>query len=113
MRYTKELGLISIPGAMTPTEIISAHSFGADIVKLVPAGTLGFKYIKDISEPISHVKLCATSGITEESLGEYLDLGFVGAGISGLLSDKRCIESGDFAQIQRRAKAFMKIIAAH
>lgn len=111
--YTKELGLVSIPGAMTPSEIMTAHNLGADIVKLFPAGYLGFRYIKDIRAPISHVKLCATGGVTEENWGEYLKLDFSGAGISGRLCDKECIASGDFAEITRRAKVFMDICAAH
>lgn len=111
--YTKELGLVSIPGAMTPSEIMTAHNLGADIVKLFPAGALGFRYIKDILAPISHVKLCATGGVTEENWGEYLDLGFAGAGISGRLCDKKCIASGNFAEVTRRAQTFMAITRSH
>jgi len=113
IKYTKELGLISIPGAMTPSEILAGHNLGADIIKLFPAGYLGFGYIKDILGPISHVKLCATGGVTEETWGKYLDFGFVGAGISSRLCDKKCIAAGDFAEITRRAKAFMDITRAH
>ena len=110
--YTKELGLVSIPGAMTPSEIMNAHNLGADIVKLFPSGYLGFRYIRDILAPISHVKLCATGGVSEENWGEYLSLGFAGAGISGRLCDKKCIESGDFAEITRRAKVFSDMVRA-
>ena len=70
---TKELGLVSMPGAMTPSEILTAHKLGADIVKLFPAGYLGFGYIKDILGPISHVKLCATGGVTEAVLRRLCD----------------------------------------
>lgn len=110
---TKELGLVSMPGAMTPSEILTAHKLGADIVKLFPAGYLGFGYIKDILGPISHVKLCATGGVTEENWGKYLEFGFAGAGISGRLCDKKCIAAGDFEEITRRAKVFMDITRAH
>ena len=108
---TKELGLVSIPGAMTPTEILSAHELGADFVKLFPATTLGFKYISDIMAPISHVKLMATGGVTEENLGEYLSRGFMGAGISGRLADKKLIAAGDWEEITRRARVFTDIAA--
>lgn len=111
--YTKELGLVSIPGAMTPSEIMTAHNLGADIVKLFPSGALGFRYIKDILAPISHIKLCATGGVTEENWGEYLKLGFAGAGISGRLCDKACIAQGNFEEITRRAQTFVEITAAH
>ena len=106
---TKRHGLVSIPGAMTPSEIITAHNHGADIVKLFPAGTLGMAYIKDILAPISHVKLCATGGVTEENFGQYLSLGFSGAGISGRLCDKKCIQAKDFIEITRRATCFASL----
>jgi len=109
IRETKRLGLVSIPGAMTPSEIIAAHRDGADLVKLFPAGTLGMAYIKDILAPISHVKLCATGGVTEENFGQYLALGFAGAGISGRLCDKKCIAAKDFSEITRRAACFMAL----
>jgi 2-dehydro-3-deoxyphosphogluconate aldolase/(4S)-4-hydroxy-2-oxoglutarate aldolase len=109
VKRTKELGLVSIPGAMTPTEILAAHDCGADFVKLFPATTLGFKYIKDILAPISHVKLVATGGVSEENFAQYLELGFAGAGISGRLTDKKLIESGDLDELTRRAEVFVKI----
>lgn len=110
---TKALGLVSMPGAMTPSEILAAHKLGADIVKLFPATYLGFGYIKDILGPISHIKLCATGGVTEENWGTYLDCGFAGAGISSRLCDKKCIATGNFGEITRRARAFMDITRAH
>lgn len=106
---TKALGLVSIPGAMTPTEILTAYNLGADIVKLFPAGYLGFSYIKDILAPISHVPLCATGGVSEDTWAQYLNLHFAAAGVSGRLCDKKCIAEGNFAEITRRAAAFMSI----
>lgn len=109
IRHTKELGLVSIPGAMTPTEILQAHNLGADFVKLFPAATLGLRYAKDILAPISHVKLIATAGITEENFGEYLKLGFAGAGVSGRLTEKRLIQEKNWEELTARAAAFVKI----
>lgn len=109
IRRTKELGLISIPGAMTPTEILMAHDCGADLVKLFPAATLGLAYVKDILAPISHVKMIATAGITEENFAQFLKLGLAGAGISGRLTDKKLIAEGNWAEFTRRAEAFRHI----
>lgn len=106
---TKAHGLVSIPGAMTPSEILAAHKAGADFVKLFPTGYLGLPYIKDIRAPISHVKLIATGGVTEDNFGAFLVAGMVAAGISGRLTDKACIESGNFEELTRRAKAFRAI----
>ena len=109
IQRTKELGLVSMPGAMTPSEIMTAHDAGADFVKLFPATTLGFSYIKDILAPISHVKLVATGGVTEENFPRYLSMGFAGAGVSGRLSDKALLAAGNWAEITNRARAFASI----
>lgn len=112
IRHTKETGLVSIPGAMTPSEIMTAHENGADYVKLFPATWLGYSYLKDIMAPISHVKLIATGGVNEENLAQYLRLGIVGAGVSGRLTDKKLIEKGDFAEFTKRAAGFVSIANA-
>ncbi len=113
IRATKESGLVSIPGAMTPTEVLNAHDCGADFVKLFPAGYLGTSYIRDIRAPISHVQLLATGGVREDNFGDFLKAGCVGAGISGRLTDKTCIAEGNFAELADRAKAFRRIADAN
>jgi len=107
IRYTKQLGLVSIPGSMTPSEIVSAHQAGADYVKLFPAATLGLKYIKDISAPINHVKLIATGGISTDNFGDYLRAGCRGAGISSSLCDKARIQAGDWASFTAAARSLV------
>jgi 2-dehydro-3-deoxyphosphogluconate aldolase/(4S)-4-hydroxy-2-oxoglutarate aldolase len=109
IRYTKRKGLISIPGAMTPSEIAAAHKYGADYVKVFPVCDLGVGYIKNIRAPLSHIKLIATAGVNEENFAEFLKAGMVGAGVSGRLTDKNLVAAGDFAELTRRAAAFMKI----
>lgn len=111
IRYTKQLGLVSIPGAMTPSEILAAHDAGADFVKLFPTVYLGLPYLKDIKGPINHVKLLGTGGLTEENLKDYLDMGMTGAGISGRLVDPELRKKNDYAALSRRAAAFMAIAA--
>lgn len=105
IKYTKKCGLVSIPGAMTPSEIIAAHNAGADYVKLFPCAYLGERYIKDIMAPISHVKLIATGGVNADNFQTFMDFGMVGAGISGALSDKAAIRSGDWEKLKRNAQA--------
>jgi len=109
IQYTKELKMVSIPGAMTPTEILFAHDCGAHIVKLFPVVSLGLNYVKDILAPISHVPIIATAGITEENFRDYLRLGIKGAGISGRLTDKNLIVSKKWAELTLRARAFVEI----
>lgn len=110
IKRTKELNLISMPGAFSPSEIILAHEVGADFVKIFPVRALGMDYIKDILGPINHIKLIATAGVTPENFQDYLDLGFSGAGISGYLTDKQLIESNDFNTIKKHAIEMMNIV---
>jgi 2-dehydro-3-deoxyphosphogluconate aldolase / (4S)-4-hydroxy-2-oxoglutarate aldolase len=109
VKHTKSLGLVSIPGAMTPTEIMSAHDAGADYVKLFPANYLGLKYLKDITAPINHVKLLATGGISAENLGDFLRAGCRGAGISSTLCDKARILAGDWGTLTKTARELVAI----
>ena len=109
IKRTKELGLISIPGAMTPSEILAAHKAGADFVKVFPAIDLGLGYLKNIRAPISHVKLVATAGVTEENFQDFLAAGYCAAGISGRLTDMKLIQTGNYDELTRRAKVFLQI----
>lgn len=109
IQYTKRLGLISIPGAMTPSEILSANDAGADLVKIFPAIDLGLTYVKNIKGPISHVKILATAGVNEANFADFLKAGYVGAGISGRLTDKAVLAAGDYEEFTRRAEAFCRI----
>lgn len=107
---TRELGLVSLPGAMTPTEILAAHRAGADFVKLFPAASLGIPYARDILSPINHVRLIATGGVDAAILPEYLRLGFAGAGVGGRLCERKVAEEGNFAELARRARALMDVV---
>lgn len=109
IKKSKELGLVSIPGALTPTEILQAYDAGADIVKVFPAGWLGLKYLKDVKGPINHVKFMAAAGVNEENYADFLKAGYCSAGISGRLLDKEMIAQENYAELTRRAQVFTKI----
>ena len=110
IRLTKELKLVSIPGAMTPSEVAHAYKVGADIVKLFPAGHLGTKYIKELRAPLSHIPLLATGGVNEESLPGFLDAGCAGAGVGGRLADKKLLAEKNYGEIRKRAEAFVSLL---
>ncbi|MGI5963761.1 MAG: bifunctional 4-hydroxy-2-oxoglutarate aldolase/2-dehydro-3-deoxy-phosphogluconate aldolase [Lawsonibacter sp.] len=107
---TCELGLVSMPGAMTPTEILTAHRAGADFVKLFPASELGTSYVKAVRAPISHVKLMAVGGINENNVADFLRAGMCGAGIGGNLANKKWIEAGEFSKITETARALVQAV---
>lgn len=109
IKATKAAGLVSIPGALTPSEIIDAHNAGADIVKIFPAGWLGLGYLKDIKGPVNNVKFLAAAGVNESNFADFLKAGYCAAGISGRLLYKKVIAEGDYDELTRRAKAFVQI----
>ena len=110
IRRTRELGLVSMPGALTPTEIMTAHNAGADFVKLFPTANLGIPYVKAISAPISHVKLLAVGGINEDNVADYIKAGMAGAGIGGNLVNKKWIENNEFEKITETARKLVEAV---
>lgn len=106
IRYTKEIGLISMPGALTPTEIAAAKRAGADFVKVFPIDVYGPSYIKAVKAPLSNVELLAVGGITINNINDYLSAGAVGVGIGTGIVNKSMIESGNFEGITRLAKEY-------
>ena len=107
IRYTVENGMVSMPGAMTPTEIMTAHAYGADFVKVFPTATLGAAYIKAIRGPINHIRLLAVGGVNENNIHEFLSAGAVGAGVGGNLVNKEWIAGGEFDRITDLARTFV------
>ena len=104
---TIKRGVVSIPGAATPTEILAASRMGADFVKLFPSAQLGFDYIKSIRAPINQVKLLATGGVNLDNIGMFLKLGMVGVGVGGNLCSKKLLAEGRYDEITATAKKFV------
>ena len=100
---TCELGMVSIPGALTPTEVTTAHRAGADFVKLFPAGVLGAGYLKAIKAPISHVDLLVVGGVDESNIASFLSAGAAGAGIGGNLVNSAWVKAGQYEKITETA----------
>lgn len=103
---TKRLGKLSIPGAMTPSEIAAGYKMGADIIKLFPANELGPSYIRAIKAPLKHIPLMATGGVRPANAMDYLHAGSAALGVGGDLVNKQWIASGEFEKISRAARAF-------
>lgn len=104
IRRTRELDMVSMPGAVTPTEILTAHRAGADFVKLFPAASLGPDYLKAICAPLSHIRIMAVGGIDEQNVGAFLAAGAVGAGVGGNLANRQYIRDGAWDRITQAAQ---------
>ena len=110
IKKTRELGLVSMPGAMTPSEIKTAHNAGADFVKLFPVGSLGAGYLKAVKAPLSHIKIMAVGGVNEENAAEFLKAGAAGLGVGGNLAKKAWIEAGEYDRLTAAAKALVEAV---
>ena len=106
IRKTKELGLVSIPGAMTPTEAAFAYECGADIVKLFPAAILGTAYIKALTGPLNYIPFTAVGGVNEKNAADFIAAGCIGLGVGGNLVSKKLITEGRFDEITRLASEY-------
>lgn len=109
IKVSKSLGVVSIPGAYTATEILTAYRYGADIVKVFPATSPS--YIKDIRGPLPQIPLLPTGGITPENIAEFKKAGAVGFGIgSALVNSKEAITPEYLTQLTEKARAFVNAI---
>ena len=108
IKRTNELGLVSMPGALTPTEILTAHYAGADFVKLFPVGNLGTGYIKAVCAPISNVKLLGVGGVNEDNVAEFIRAGVVGVGAGGNLANKKWVVAGEFDKLTDTARKMVE-----
>ena len=106
IRKTCELGMVSIPGALTPTECVDAYDAGADFVKLFPITNLGSGYVKAMKAPLSHIRFLGVGGIDENNMEEYMKAGVCGFGIGSNIVNKKLIEAGDFEAITELARVF-------
>jgi 2-dehydro-3-deoxyphosphogluconate aldolase/(4S)-4-hydroxy-2-oxoglutarate aldolase len=101
-------GVPIFPGAYTPSEIYSAWSLGAKVVKVFPATALGPEYIKDLRGPMNELKLLPTGGVGLENMNEFLRAGATGLGIGGQLFDKKLIDNQDWDGLLSHFGKFVK-----
>src|SRR5215211_3414163 len=107
---TKQHGVVSIPGAFTPTEIFNAYAAGGDIIKFFPASS-NINYLKDVRAPLPHIPLMPTGGITTDNIQQFQKAGAVAFGIGGaLLNFKEKTGSDYLEQLTARAKKFVMAV---
>lgn len=107
IRKANAAGLATMPGALTPTEIVTAHEAGADCVKIFPVRVLGPAYIKDVLAPLKHIKLLAVGGVSPDNAADYLKAGCCGVAASGSLVNKEWIAAGEYGKIAEVARALI------
>lgn len=110
IQVTNSYGRISIPGCLTPSEIINAYKSGADLIKIFPGGVLGIDYIKDLQGPIGYIPMMPTGGVNLENVGAFISNGAVAVGVGGSLVNASATSKDEFEEMTKKAKKFMKII---
>jgi 2-dehydro-3-deoxyphosphogluconate aldolase/(4S)-4-hydroxy-2-oxoglutarate aldolase len=110
---TRRLGMVSIPGAMTPTEIKRAYAIGADIVKLFPADDLGYHYIQNLRGPMPHIPLVATGGVNPDTIPEFLSRGILAVGTGITIFRPDLVAAEDYDGIKTLAAAHISSIAKY
>ena len=102
---TKKAGLISMPGCMTPSEMVKAYKLGADLIKLFPASVTTLKMIKEVLVPLNNLPLVCFGGVTAENFKDIIDLGVIGVGMAGAILNKEALANKDYAKITELARA--------
>ena len=110
IKKTREIGLVSMPGSLTPSEITLADRSGADFVKLFPVTSLGVDYVKAVKAPLSHVRLLAVGGVNEANIPDYLKAGVDGFGLGSNIVDKKLINAGNWNGITDLAKRYVDLV---
>lgn len=110
IKRTKELGMVSIPGALTPTEIRDAERAGADFVKLFPIDNLGAAYVKAIKAPLSKTRMLAVGGVDENNMEDYLRVGITGFGVGSNIVKREYIEREEYEKLTLLARKYTAVI---
>ena len=108
-RYSKPI----FPGALTPTEVVTAWQAGADMVKIFPCGPVGgAKYIKALKGPLPHIEMVPTGGVNLETTAEFIKAGAAAVAVGGELVDMKALKEGKLDQITETAKKFVEAVRA-
>jgi 2-dehydro-3-deoxyphosphogluconate aldolase/(4S)-4-hydroxy-2-oxoglutarate aldolase len=106
----RRYGKLVMPGAFTPTEVVTAWQAGADIVKIFPSEFHGPAYLKTLKAPLPQVRMMPTGGVNVNTAKDYLAAGAFAVGVGSSLVDAKSVEAGDFAKIESLARQFSKAI---
>ena len=109
IRLCQRYQVLAMPGAMTPTEIVTALEAGADIIKIFPAEVFGPTYIKALRAPLPQAPLMPTGGVSVDNLGAWFEHGAVAVGIGSSLTGPAA--HGDYQAVTTRARAFVERMA--
>jgi 2-dehydro-3-deoxyphosphogluconate aldolase/(4S)-4-hydroxy-2-oxoglutarate aldolase len=107
----RKMDVAVLPGALTPTEVLTAWQAGADVVKVFPASAMGgAKYIKSLKAPLPQIEMIPTGGVSLETAREFLEAGVYALGVGADLVDTKAIARGDGKKITEHARKYLEIV---
>jgi 2-dehydro-3-deoxyphosphogluconate aldolase/(4S)-4-hydroxy-2-oxoglutarate aldolase len=110
VRICRRYDKLVMPGALTPTEVLTAWEAGADLVKIFPSEVTGPEYLKALAGPLPHIKLMPTGGVNLETAADFLRAGAFALGVGGSLVDAKAVAAGDLVKIESLARQFVEIV---
>ncbi|QLK26443.1 bifunctional 4-hydroxy-2-oxoglutarate aldolase/2-dehydro-3-deoxy-phosphogluconate aldolase [Natrinema zhouii] len=112
VRTCNRHGVLVAPGAMTPTEAVTAMEAGADLLKMFPASTVGPGHIGALAGPLGDVDIVPTGGVSRDNVADFFDAGAVAVGAGGAIVDDAAIADGDMDQVRATAASFVDAVEA-
>jgi 2-dehydro-3-deoxyphosphogluconate aldolase/(4S)-4-hydroxy-2-oxoglutarate aldolase len=102
-----------MPGALTPTEVVTAWQAGADVVKVFPCNALGgAKYLKSLKAPLPQVEMIPTGGVSLQTAAEFIEAGALALGVGADLVDTKAIRAGEAGKVTEAARAYVAAVRA-
>lgn len=108
VKHSLKNGIAVVPGVFTPTEMQTAYSAGAEMIKLFPASALSPGFIKDVKGPLSHIAIMTTGGITLANAKSYLDAGASVVGAGSDLINKELVKNEDWESLQKETERWIE-----
>ncbi len=110
IRVCKRAGKLVMPGALTPTEILTAWRAGADIVKVFPAEAVGPAFFRAMRGPLPHVRLMPTGGVYPTTARDFLAAGACCLGVGSQLVEPAAVAAGNFARLRDLARQYTAVV---
>jgi len=104
--------LLTMAGALTPTEVFQAYTLGSDIIKIFPGSLGGPAYVKALKGPFPYIPMMPTGGVNPGNMAEWFSTGVVAVGAGSELCPPQLAKEGKFDEISKRAAEFMQVIKA-
>jgi 2-dehydro-3-deoxyphosphogluconate aldolase/(4S)-4-hydroxy-2-oxoglutarate aldolase len=107
----REAGVAILPGALTPTEVVTAWNAGADLVKVFPAGAVGGpSYIKALKAPLPQIEVVPTGGVNLNTAGDFIRAGASALGVGADLVDLAAVRRGEASAVTERAREYVRLV---